>query len=108
MSDRPIPLTLSPEEQWTLHHVLLHRIEEGAAEGGGSGADPPPMPVLRAFETIDRGDLRFSVAELGAVRNVLAEYHHSTMWEVERPEIERLLDRITTALDERRSARVRS
>lgn len=95
---RPVTLSLPPEEAWTLHHVLLDRIEREAASEPAAGS--PPVEVFRAFETLDAGGRRFTVAQLEAMQGVLAEYHHATTWwEIERARIERLLDRITDRLD---------
>lgn len=90
---RSVSLSLSRGERWTLHHVLLDRLQR--RDGAG---DPPPAELRRAFETLDGGGTRFTIAELRALRELLAAYHHSTSWwEVERPRIERLLDRVTDA-----------
>lgn len=93
-------LTLSADERWTLHHVLLDRIHAGATVIDADHDDPPPVAVVGAFETLDAGETTFTVAQLEAVREVLATYHHSaTWWEVERPRIERLLHRVSAALE---------
>lgn len=94
-----ITLQLTPEERWTLHHVLLHRIERETAADDATSIDPPRLAVFRAFETLDGGGSRFTVEELEAIEDLLAEYHHrTTWWEVERPRIERLLHRVANAL----------
>lgn len=102
---RTVALSLSSEEQWTLHHVLLDRIEAESTVSDSSRVDPPPVEVFRAFETLDRGDVSFTIGELEAVQSVLSEYHHSpTWWEVERPRIERLLHRVSGPLEAHPSA----
>jgi hypothetical protein len=83
------PLSLSQAEQWTLHHVLLHRIER---EGAESSVEPPPVAVFRAFATLDAGEPAFTDPELAAIQSVVAEYHYSTdWWEIERGQLETLL-----------------
>ena len=87
------PLSLSRAEHWTLHHVLLHRIEREAAE---PGVEPPSVAVFRAFATLDAGDTAFTETELEAIQSVLAAYHYSTdWWEVERAQLETLLYEVT-------------
>jgi hypothetical protein len=96
-----VALSLEPESHWTLHHVLLHRLEREARADDPSGIEPPPLPVFEAFETLDAGETRFTMAELEAVQTVLAEYHHSTTWwELERPRLEQLLRQVTERLGE--------
>lgn len=109
MSDSPRPsrtvsLSLPAEEHWTLHHVLLDRIESETTDAAGD--DPPPIGVFEAFDALDAGETRFTAAQLEAMRDVLAAYHHSTTWwEIERPRVESLLDRITDAIDRQRTTR---
>ena len=87
------PLSLSWAEQWTLHHVLLHRIEREAAE---PESEPPSVVVYRAFVAVDAGTTAFTEPELEAIQSVLAEYHYSTdWWEVERAQLETLLYEVT-------------
>jgi hypothetical protein len=49
MPDRSQPpaitLSLPPEEHWTLHHVLLDRIDQETTVGDTAGVDPPPVEV---------------------------------------------------------------
>lgn len=105
MTDQPeqqliVDLSLPLEEHWKLHHVLLDRLEreraeEELTESGSSGA------ILQAFETLDTGDTSFTGEQLDVMRTILAEYHHSSHWSVaERSRLERLLHRITIALEE--------
>lgn len=94
-------LRLPPAEQWTLHHILLDRIEQEATADKPTGLDPPPLAVYNAFETLDTGRLTFTADELGAIQSVLAEYHHSTgKWELERSQIEHILHRIGEQMDQ--------
>lgn len=92
-------LSLSPEERWTVHHVLLHRIEREGTAADTTEVEPPPIEVFRAFDVLDGGESRFTAAQLDAIRDVLAASHWSTDWEVERPRIERLLERVSRALE---------
>ena len=96
MSNPPsATLSLTPEQHWTLHHVLLDRIDEKSTTVTTT-ADPPAVEVFHAFETLESGNIRFTLAQLKAIREVLSEYHHSpTWWEVERPQLEQLLHRVT-------------
>lgn len=87
------PLSLSRAEHWTLHHVLLHRIEREATE---PDIEPPSVAVFRAFASLDAGETAFTEPELEAIQSVLAEYHYSTdWWEVERAQLETLLYEVT-------------
>lgn len=98
---RSVALPLQREEHWTLHHVLLHRIEQETAAEDATAIDAPPVELVEAFETLDAGETRFTVAQLEAMQDVLAEYHHATTWwEIERPKLERLLHHVATSLEE--------
>lgn len=105
MSSRPRPsrsttLSLSLEERWTLHHVLLHRLEQEETATNATDVDSPPLALFQAFDIVDDGELRFTDAQLEAIQNVLAEYQRSTdWWELERSHIEHLLECVTTALE---------
>lgn len=93
---RSVTLSLTREERWTLHHVLLHRIERTETT---SETEPPPPEVFQAFEVLDAGDTRFTTAQLEAMQDVLAAYQRRTdWWETERARVERLLCRVTTPL----------
>lgn len=96
---RTVTLSLSSELRWTLHHVLLDRIDAESTVTGSSRVDPPPLEVFRAFETLDGGGTTFTVDELEAIRAVLSAYHHSPAWVVERPRIERLLHRVSGPIE---------
>ncbi|WP_436344013.1 DUF7853 family protein [Natronorubrum sp. FCH18a] len=97
-----VTLSLPLEEQWTLHHVLLDRIERELTATDPTTVDPPPVEVFQAFETLDAGHTRFTIAQLDAIQAILAEYHHSpTWWELERPRLEQLLHRVSRAIDGR-------
>jgi hypothetical protein len=98
-----IALYLPPDEHWTLHHVLLHRIDRETV-ADSSVVNPPPLEIFQAFETLDAGRTTFSISQLEAMQEVLARYHHSTSWwESERSQLERLLHNITTTLNDQRS-----
>ena len=105
MSKPPLPppsvkLSLTLEQYWTLHHVLLDRIDKQSTEVTAD-AVPPPLEVFQAFETLESGSAQFTLSQLKAIREVLAEYHHSpTWWEVERPQIEQLLHKVTQLIDQ--------
>lgn len=101
-------LSLSREEQWTLHHVLLDRLRR-ASDAGATATDLEPVAAdgdLRgAFETLDGGECRFTLVELEAIQDVLAAYHHSTTWwEIERPRLERLLHGVSMAIERGRGS----
>jgi hypothetical protein len=99
-----VTLSLSPETAWTLHHVLLDRIEQEAAEASPSSVEAPPIEVFRAFETLDAGETSFTIAQLEAIQTVLMEYHHATSWwELERAGIEHLLQQVTNRLNQQRA-----
>lgn len=92
------PLVLSHEQRWTLHHVLLDWLgrETAATSDHGSAA---PSEIERAFRELDAGGCEFTHAELRAIQDVLASYHHSpTWWEVERSRLEGLLHEVSARL----------
>lgn len=100
---RSVTLSLSPEEHWTLHHVLLDRIEQEEAAAEPTGIEPPAVEVFQAFETLDAGETSFTIAQLDGIQTVLAKYHHSTSWwKLERTRIEQLLHHVTDLLDQHR------
>ena len=99
-----VTLSLEPETQWTLHHVLLDRLEQEETAEDPNSIDPPPVAVFEAFETLDAGEVSFTISELEALRTVLAEQHHSTTWEHERPRLEELLHEVTQLLDRHETA----
>lgn len=101
---RHVTLSLTVEEEWTLHHVLLDRIDAESTPTDSPRGEPPSLEVFRAFERLDAGETTFTVAQLEAVRSVLAAYHHaSTWWAVERSQIEQLLHRVSAPLEARQS-----
>ncbi|WP_331234393.1 DUF7853 family protein [Natronorarus salvus] len=94
-----VSLSLSPDEHWTLHHVLLHRIDRERTTEDPTGIDPPELAVYQAFESIDAGYTEFTDDQLAAMAGVVSEYHHSTSWwETERSTLEALLRTITSSL----------
>lgn len=95
-----LTLSLSRAEEWTLHHVLLDRIEQEATATEPSEANPPPVEVFTAFETLDVGGTSFTIAQLEAIQAILAEYHHTPTWEFDRAQIEQLLQRVTEQIDQ--------
>lgn len=95
---RLITLSLPPEEHWTLHHVLLDRIEREARAGDPTNVDPP-LEVFQAFETLDVGKAGFTIAQLEATQTILVEYHHSpTWWEIERSRLEHRLHQVAESI----------
>ena len=110
MSEKPqhahsVTLSLSPEEHWTLHHVLLDRIERESTAVEPSLVDPPPVEVFQVFEMLDAGETSFTIEQLEAVQATLAEYHHSTTWwENERSRLEQLLSHVANPVEKHRTA----
>jgi hypothetical protein len=99
-----VTLSLPPETAWTLHHVLLDRIEREAVEAASASVEAPPIEVFQAFERLDAGNTSFTIGQLEAIQTVLVEYHHATTWwELERVQIEQLLHRVTSRLDQQRA-----
>jgi hypothetical protein len=97
-------LSLTPEQHWTLHHVLLDRIDQESTEVTAD-AGPPPLEVFQAFEMLDSGSSQFTLAQLEAIQDVLAEYQRSpTWWEVERSQIEGILHHVTQLINHLRPA----
>lgn len=101
-----VPLAVSLEEQWTLHHVLLDRIEREATAAEPTAIDPPSLAVFQAFERLDAGETSFTVAQLEAIRAVLTEYRHATGWAPERARLEHLLECVTELVGQHRPARL--
>lgn len=80
--------------------MVLHRIEQEETATNATDVESPPLELFQSFDAIDDGELRFTDAQLEAIQDVLAEYQRSTdWWELERSRIERLLERVTTALE---------
>lgn len=100
---RSTTLSLSHDERWTLHHVLLHRIEQEETAADPTDVDSPPLELFQAFETIDGGAARFTDPQLEAIQTTLASYQRSTdWWELERGTLESLLEHVTSALEANR------
>lgn len=98
---RSITLSLSPADQWTLHHVLLDRIEQESTAEDPANIDPPPVAVFQSFEMLDSGERDFTITQLEAIRTVLGEYHHSTTWwELERSQLEQLLHHVSELVEQ--------
>lgn len=96
-----VSLELTRTQEWTLHHVLLDRIEEGDEQSTGT-ASIPSLAIYRAFDRLDVGYQRFTMDELEEMQTLLGEYQRSTSWwEAERGEIEEVLQRIAVRIDER-------
>ena len=94
-SPQSITLKLPRSEQWTLHHILLDRIDQELTAPDTTSVDPPAVEIYQAFEILETGSTRFTNDQFEAMQEILAEYHHSSPdWEVDRPQIESLLDRI--------------
>lgn len=97
-----VTLSLPFEEHWTLHHVLLDRIDQEAEKP--SRADPPPVEVFQAFETLDSGKTNFTIGQLEAIQTILAEYHHSSMWESDCSQLEQLLFHVAEQIERHQMA----
>ena len=93
--DTTVTLSLSPSERWTLHHVLLDRIEQESTSGEPSRTDPPPIEVFRAFDRVDAGRTTFTRSQVAAIEPVVAGYHHAPEWEADRARLEEILHQIT-------------
>lgn len=65
-------LTLSREEQWVVHHVMLDRIE--LETEASTDTDPPPLSVYHIFEKVDSGIFQFSQRERQCLENELSQY----------------------------------
>lgn len=92
----PIPFDLSRNEEWTIHHVILDRIE---AEWRSEGGNPPPITVYRVFDKVEAGTERFKPTELRSLREELASYRESgDVPERDARSVDELLERLDTAL----------
>ena len=67
-----VTLSLPQDERWTLHHVLLHRIQWNPTSHNIETPDTLPSEVLEAFEVLDEGNTHFSTQQLHAILDVLA------------------------------------
>lgn len=96
-----VAVTLPRRLRWTLHHVLLDRIERANENTHERSADVvPPMCVYRAFDRLDQGGTSFTFEELEAIQDVLASYQRSTdWWENERANIEALLATVSRSIE---------
>ena len=102
---RSVTLSLPPAEHWTLHHVLLDRIEQEATAAEPTTVDPPPIEVFQAFETLDAGETSFTIGQLAVMQTILAKYHHSTTWwKIERSQLEQLLHRVAECIEQHQTA----
>jgi hypothetical protein len=97
--ERPSPaverLSLTREQQWTLHDVLRDHLEAGDERS----ADVNATDCRAAFERLDDGAWRFTPAQLEVIQRTLARVHHTRRWETERPQLEALLHQVARALD---------
>lgn len=101
---RPINLALPLAAQWTLHHVLLERLDRERTTADPTGIEPPPLAVYTAFETLETGETRVTPVELEACLDVVADAHHQPAWATERGRLEGLLQTLTRALERTRSS----
>ena len=90
-------------DQWTLHHVLLDRLEREADREVPSPLPPALVEANRAFETLDAGGRTFTLPQLHTIRAVVGEYVHSPAWEDEREGLERLHSRLGASLERQRN-----
>lgn len=101
--DTPVQLPLAPDELWTLHHVLLDRLE--SERRSPTTVEPPPIEVFDAFEKIEAGESDFTAREVRFVRAELRRYVAGPAGPPpDRAVAERVIDRITTALARRGSS----
>ncbi len=71
LTARTVTLTLQREDLWTLHHVLLERLEAEQTSPEPGAIDPPPLAVCRVFDTLEAGRTRVRIADLETVTKVL-------------------------------------
>ena len=71
---RQLTFSLSRDEAWTVHHVVLDRIE---AEATATDREPPSIDVFRVFEKLENGTAQFTRTELQALRFELDSYRAS-------------------------------
>lgn len=91
-------LDASLEEQWTLHHVLLDRLDRERTEDTLVPLSPRLVEVAHAFEALDAGERSFTTAQLEAIRSLLGEYMVSQRWADDRERLERLHDHVDDLL----------
>ena len=105
-SSRAQALSLAPADLWTLHHVLCDRLDAELTATDATAVDPPPLAVYTAFETLEAGERRITVAELEVIRDVVSQYHHRTdEWAADRARLEQVLETVTQTLERARSPR---
>ena len=104
---RQLTFALSRDEAWTVHHVVLDRIE---AETTSADREPPSIDVYRVFDKLEAGTERFTRSELKAMR-VELESSRETDGPTDRDEarlaalVERLGQRLDDGPDGRRDQR---
>lgn len=97
-------LDASLAEQWTLHHVLLDRLDRERAENTPAPLSPRLVEVAHAFETLDAGERRFTTAQLEAIRPLLTDYMFSKRWADDRERLKRLQNHIDDLLAQQHSS----
>ncbi|MFC4988923.1 hypothetical protein [Saliphagus infecundisoli] len=89
---RGVTLSLSHEEQWLLHHLMLDRME---LEARSPETDPPSMDVYRIFDKLEAGTHWFTRQECRRLRDELDRYVDARDTpDRDRPTARRLLDRL--------------
>ena len=61
LRNTPEQVTLTREQRWVAHHVMLDRIELEAKAPGDT--EPPPMEVFEVFEKLEAGEPQFTSSE---------------------------------------------
>lgn len=85
-----LSLTLTREEQWVLHHLMLDRME---LEIPSTEADPPSVDIYRVFDKLEAGTHWFTSRECRLLREELGRYAEARDTpDRDRPTARRLLD----------------
>ena len=72
LRNTPEQVTLTREQRWVAHHVVLDRIELEAKAPGETG--PPPIELFQVFEKLEAGEPRLTSSERRYLCRELCRY----------------------------------
>ena len=90
-----LSLTLTREEEWVLHHLMLDRME---LEARSTEPDPPSVDIYRIFDKLEGDTHWFTSRECRLLREKLGRYAEARDTpDRDRPTARRLLERLGEA-----------
>ena len=102
-AESQVSLRLRPDEQWLLHAAVANRIE--AARRAEASQRDPEFDDRRLLRKVEDGTHLFAPEELAHARSALSTYRQRPGTDDEEDtEIVALLERIDSALPDRRAA----